>query len=239
MAEVVNRDPATRGRLKVAFLPNYNVTTAGRIIKAADLSEQISTAGTEASGTGNMKLALNGALTIGTLDGANIEIREQVGEGNFFLFGLSTTDADRLRAEGYGPRAFWQADPELARAIDMIEGGHFSPGDRDLYHDMIHELRHHDPYLVCADFASYVGRQEEVDAVYADPGDWACRVIHNVANMGRFSADRTIREYARQVWKVRLSLREVQVRPAAAPPSRRTTRAGRAQQRARPLRKIA
>lgn len=225
VAEVVNRDPETRGRLSVAFLPNYNVTTAGRIIKAADLSEQISTAGTEASGTGNMKLALNGALTIGTLDGANIEIRDAVGERNFFLFGLTTGDAARLHAGGYDPRSVWEAEPELARAIDMIEGGYFSPGEPGRYHDLTHELRYHDPYLLCADFASYVACQEEVDAVYADPCEWARRVIINVANMGRFSADRTIREYAQQVWGVQPMLREVRAQHIG-PPSLGMARAG-------------
>jgi starch phosphorylase len=217
VAEVVNHDPATHGRLRVAFLPNYNVTNAGWIIKAADLSEQISTAGTEASGTGNMKLALNGALTIGTLDGANIEIRDQVGDRNFFAFGLTTEEVARLHAEGYDPRRFLQAEPELARALDMIADGYFSPGERGLYHDLVHELRHHDPYLLCADYASYVACQAKVDAVHADPRDWTCRAILNVANMGRFSADRTIREYAGQVWGVRVRDAETRLAPTAAP----------------------
>jgi starch phosphorylase len=203
IADVVNHDPATRGRLKVAFIPNYNVTTAADIIPAADLSEQISTAGTEASGTGNMKLALNGALTIGTLDGANVEIRDEVGADNIFLFGLTSDEVKKLHASGYDPRGWVHANPELAQVLDMIGTDWFSPGEHGLFQPIVHDLLHHDPYLLCADYASYIACQESVDVLYGDPEAWARRAILNVANMGKFSADRTIREYAERIWKVR------------------------------------
>jgi starch phosphorylase len=203
VADVVNNDPAARGLLKVAFIPNYNVTTAGDIIPAADLSEQISTAGTEASGTGNMKLALNGALTIGTLDGANVEIRDEVGEDNIFLFGLTCEEVKNLAHTGYHPADHGHANAELMQALDMIGHGYFSPETPDLYRPITDSLWQHDPYLLMVDYASYIACQERVDSLYRDPAAWAKRAILNVANMGRFSADRTIREYAKHIWKVR------------------------------------
>jgi starch phosphorylase len=208
VADVVNNDPATRGLLRVAFIPNYNVTTAGDIIPAADLSEQISTAGTEASGTGNMKLALNGALTIGTLDGANVEIRDEVGEDNVFLFGLNCEEAGKLAGSGYCPEQYGHASPELLQALDMIGHGYFSPEAPDLYRCITDSLWQHDPYLLMADYASYIACQERVDALYCNPSAWAERAILNVAGMGRFSADRTISEYAAQIWQVRPVLRD-------------------------------
>ena len=208
VADVVNNDPAMQGRLGVVFIPNYNVTTAADIIPAADLSEQISTAGTEASGTGNMKLALNGALTIGTLDGANIEIRDEVGENNIFLFGLNCEEAGSLAHNGYHPEQYGHASPELLQALDMIGHGYFSPESPDLFRCITDSLWQHDPYLLMADYASYIACQERVDALYCDPSSWALRAILNVAGMGRFSADRTISEYAAQIWQVGTVLRE-------------------------------
>ncbi|MEQ1663655.1 MAG: glycogen/starch/alpha-glucan phosphorylase [Thiobacillus sp.] len=202
VAEVVNNDPATRGLLKVAFIPNYNVTTAGDIIPAADLSEQISTAGTEASGTGNMKLALNGALTIGTLDGANVEIRDEVGAENIFLFGLTCEEVKALEHTGYNPAAHGHANAELTQALDMIGQGYFSPETPDLYRPLTDSLWQHDPYLLMADYTDYIACQERVDALFSDPAAWAKRAILNVANMGQFSADRTIAEYAEHIWNV-------------------------------------
>jgi len=203
VADVINNDPATRGLLKVAFIPNYNVTTAGDIIPAADLSEQISTAGTEASGTGNMKLALNGALTIGTLDGANVEICEEVGADNIFLFGLTCEEVKNLAHTGYHPAEHGHANAELMQALDMIGNGYFSPEQPHLYQPITDSLWQHDPYLLMVDYASYITCQERVDALYRDPSAWAKRAILNVANMGKFSADRTINEYAKHIWKVR------------------------------------
>ncbi len=202
VADVVNNDPATRGLLKVAFIPNYNVTTAGDIIPAADLSEQISTAGTEASGTGNMKLALNGALTIGTRDGANVEIRDEVGEENIFLFGLTCDEVKDLARTGYRPVDHGHANPDLVQALDMIGQGYFSPESPDMFRSITDSLWQHDPYLLMADYASYMDCQERVDALYCDPAAWARRAILNVAKMGRFSADRTICEYAEHIWHV-------------------------------------
>ena len=202
VADVVNNDPATRGLLKLVFIPNYNVSTAGDIIPAADLSEQISTAGTEASGTSNMKLALNGALTIGTLDGANVEIRDEVGEDNIFLFGLNCDEVKNLAHTGYYPQTYGHDNPELTQALDMIGQGYFSPTNPDLFKEIADHLWQHDPYLLMADYASYITCQDRVDALYCDPAAWARRAILNVAKMGKFSADRTIREYAECIWQV-------------------------------------
>ncbi|MGB5440469.1 MAG: glycogen/starch/alpha-glucan phosphorylase [Gammaproteobacteria bacterium] len=215
IADVVNNDPATRGMLKLAFIPNYNVTTAGDIIPAADLSEQISTAGTEASGTGNMKLALNGALTIGTLDGANVEIRDEVGEENIFLFGLNVDEVKNLTHSGYCPGDYGHASPELVEALDMIGSGYFSPESPGLFRCITDSLWQHDPYLLMADYASYIACQERVDALYCDPAAWTRRAILNVANMGKFSADRTISEYAEHIWRVTPVLPGVQRRKRA------------------------
>jgi len=187
----------------LVFIPNYDVSNAERIVPAADLSEQISTAGTEASGTGNMKLALNGALTIGTLDGANIEIREEVGPENFFLFGLTTSEVESLQRQGYDPMRYYQGNAELRQALDMLASGYFSPDEPGRYQvvvDML--LRQGERYLLLADYASYVACQDKVRELYRDPDEWAKRAILNVAGMGKFSSDRTIREYAERIWHV-------------------------------------
>ncbi len=202
VAAVVNADPAVNGRLRVVFFPNFCVKTAQRIYPAADLSEQISTAGKEASGTGNMKFALNGALTIGTLDGANIEIRDEVGPDNFFLFGLDAAEVAARKAGGYRPAEVLAADPELRAVLDLIASGHFSGGDRELFAPIIRHLAEHDEYLVLADYASYVAAQESVSAAFRDTECWTRKSILNVARMGKFSSDRAIREYARDIWRI-------------------------------------
>jgi len=203
IGEKINNDPDVGDRLKCLFLPNYRVSLAEKMIPAANLSEQISTAGMEASGTGNMKFALNGALTIGTLDGANIEIREQVGEDNIFIFGLEVDDIEHLRQEGYNPMEYYEKDPELKKALDQIRDGYFSPEDPDLFQPVVNNLLHHgDYFMVLADYRVYVDKQEEVEAVYRDREEWNRRAILNVANMGHFSSDRSIRDYAERIWEV-------------------------------------
>jgi len=199
VADAINEDPTTKGTIKVVFLPNYRVTLAEQIIPAADLSEQISTAGYEASGTGNMKLALNGALTIGTLDGANIEIMEEVGDDNIFIFGLKADEVPSLRTN-YNPREYYEADPVLKKAIDLIASGFFSPADPGLFQPIVDNLLGSDNYLVLADFDSYRQTQEMVNETYLDRGLWTKRAILNVARMGKFSSDRTILEYNRDIW---------------------------------------
>ncbi len=199
---VINGDPRVRGRLRVAFLPDYNVKNCQRVFPAADLSEQISTAGKEASGTGNMKFALNGALTIGTLDGANVEIREAVGVQNFFLFGLTVDGVQAVRAAGYHPGEHYGADPELRAALDAIAAGEFSEGDREIFRPLVDNLLHHDPFLVLADYRSYVDAQGEVEKAWRDEGAWTRASILNTARSGRFSSDRSIGEYCREIWKV-------------------------------------
>ena len=201
VAEVVNTDPDVAGRLKVVFFPDFNVTNGQLIYPAADLSEQISVAGKEASGTGNMKLSLNGALTIGTLDGANIEIREEVGEENFFLFGLTAKEACELREEGYHPYAVYEENAALKEAIDLIAAGAFSNGDKMLFSPLVDNLLHWDEYLVLADYQSYIDCQKRVDATYPDTKKWTAMSILNVARMGKFSSDRSIREYCENIWK--------------------------------------
>jgi len=187
--------------LKVVFVPNYSVSAAEIIIPAADLSEQISTAGTEASGTGNMKLAVNGALTIGTLDGANVEIRENVGADNLFIFGLTAGEVTDLRMTGYQPQAIVNANPELARVLQAIRDGHFSPEEPHRYQPIYDLLVNWgDHYLLLADYASYVATQDQVDALYQQPQEWARKALANIAGMGPFSSDRTIAEYATQIW---------------------------------------
>ena len=198
---VVNADPAVGDRLKVVFLADYRVSLAEQIVPAAELSEQISTAGTEASGTGNMKLALNGALTIGTLDGATIEIREEVGPDNVFIFGLTAEEAAARRAH-HDPRAVYQADPELRRVLDMIAGGAFSPGEPGRFAPLVDALLGGDPYLLLADYADYVACQARVAGAYRDPAAWTRMSILNTARMGKFSSDRTVREYAEEIWGV-------------------------------------
>ena len=202
VADVVNNDPAAHDLLKVVFVPNYDVTSAGNIIPAAELSEQISTVGTEASGTGNMKLGLNGALTIGTLDGANVEMRAAVGEENFFLFGLDRTRLAALRAEGYDPRAYYDGNSELRRVLEMIGGGFFSPDEPARYRSIVDALLGDDRYLLLADYAEYIRAQQEVERVYRDPEEWTRRAVLNVARLGRFSSDRSVSEYAEKIWGV-------------------------------------
>ena len=200
VADVVNNDPAAHDLLKVVFVPNYDVTSAADIIPAADLSEQISTVGTEASGTGNMKLGLNGALTIGTLDGANVEMREAVGSDNFFLFGLDRAGLARLRAEGYAPRDRYHGNPELQQVLDMIGGGFFSPDEPARYRAIVDALLNEDQYLLLADYADYLRAQQEVESAYRDAEAWSRRAILNIARLGRFSSDRTVMEYAEKIW---------------------------------------
>jgi len=202
VGEVINRDPAVRDRLKVVFVPNFNVTTAQRIYPAADLSEQISTAGKEASGTGNMKFAMNGALTIGTCDGANLEIESEVGAENFFSFGLSAAEVSALEARGHRPVEPDGRNEELRAVIDLLRDGFFSRGDTELFRPLIERLLQWDPYFVLADFRSYVDCQRRVSEAYADPERWAVMSILNVARSGKFSSDRTVREYAADVWRV-------------------------------------
>jgi starch phosphorylase len=202
VSAVVNNDPAVNKLLKVVFLPNYNVSLAEMIFPASDLSEQISTAGTEASGTGNMKYALNGALTIGTLDGANIEIMEEVGRDNIFIFGMTTEQVNSLKAAGYRPQDYYYRNQELKQAIDMIANGSFSPGDPHLFNSIVDTLLGVDNYLLLADYASYIDCQEQVDKLYQQPYEWARTSILNTAGMGKFSSDRTIAEYAREIWGI-------------------------------------
>ena len=205
VADAIHRDPDVAGRLRVVFLPNYNVSLAERMIPAADLSEQISMAGKEASGTGNMKLALNGALTIGTLDGANVEIRERVGAENFFLFGLDAPSAKALVQRGYDPRAYIEESTALRRALNLIASGFFSPEDPNLFRPVVADLEDRDTFLVCADFDDYCRAQGEVDAAFRDPRAWGRMVVANIAHMGYFSSDRAVREYARDIWGVESS----------------------------------
>jgi starch phosphorylase len=198
----INTDPITGDRLKLIFLPNYNVSLAEVIIPAANLSQQISLAGTEASGTGNMKLALNGALTLGTADGANIEIAEVVGRENVFKFGLGVEEAQQLSAQGYEPRAIYSRDDRVREVLDQIAGGAFSPGEADRFRAIVDALlQGGDRYLVLADFASYWAAQNDVDSVWAQPEVWTARTVRNIAGMGAFSSDRAIREYAERIWK--------------------------------------
>ncbi len=203
VARVINEDPRTEGRLKAVFVPNYGVSVAQLIIPAADLSQQISLAGTEASGTGNMKLALNGALTIGTEDGANIEIRDAVGAENMFLFGLRAGDVKRLRADGYQPRSFYESNAELKEVLDQIAAGRFSPDEPGRFLPIVDSLlQHGDHYMLLADYAEYVAAQERVDVLYTDRAAWTRTAILNIAAMGPFSSDRAIREYAEGIWRV-------------------------------------
>jgi starch phosphorylase len=200
VARMVNNDPVVRDKLRVAFLPNYNVSLAELIIPAADLSEQISTAGMEASGTGNMKFALNGALTIGTYDGANIEIHENVGEDNIMIFGLSAAEVAQRRREGNNPKANIAACPELEATLQAVRNGVFSPDEAGRYTQLVDDLTNSDYFMVTADFAAYEAKQREVDAAYRHTADWARRALLNTARMGWFSADRAIREYASEIW---------------------------------------
>ncbi len=201
VAAVVHGDPLVRDRLKIVFLPNFNVKLGHRVYPAADLSEQISLAGKEASGTGNMKFAMNGALTIGTLDGANIEIREEVGADNFFLFGLTAQEVEQKKAEGYNPRAYYEANPNLREILDSLAGGEFSHGDRALFEPLVQSLLTRDEYMLLADYQSYIDCQDRVGAAYRDPDHWTRMSILNVARIGKFSSDRAIRDYCADIWK--------------------------------------
>ncbi|WP_177418581.1 glycogen/starch/alpha-glucan phosphorylase [endosymbiont of Lamellibrachia barhami] len=202
VADVIDNDPAVNDRLKVVFIPNYDVTTASDIIPAAELSQQISTAGMEASGTGNMKLALNGALTIGTMDGANVEMREKVGDENFFIFGLTTDGIEQLKRKGYHPRHYYETNPELKRVVDMIGNGFFSPTNPNRYKVISETLLNSDPFLVLADFQDYLETSDNADACYRNPEIWNRMAVMNTAMMGHFSSDRTIKEYAEKIWGV-------------------------------------
>jgi starch phosphorylase len=200
---VVNNDPRVQGMLKVVFIPDYQVSLAERIIPAADLSEQISLAGTEASGTGNMKLAMNGALTIGTLDGANIEILEAVGEGNLFTFGMTTDQVEHLRRDGtYRPRDLYDAYPLLKRVVDAMGSDRFCPREPGIFRGIAESLLDRDVYFLLVDLTDYLDAHERVGKEFSDSDTWATRAILNVARIGRFSSDRTIAEYARDIWHV-------------------------------------
>jgi starch phosphorylase len=202
VAEVVNHDPDMRDRLKVVFLPNFNVSLAERIYPAADISEQISLAGKEASGTGNMKFALNGAVTTGTLDGANIEIQERVGPENFFLFGLTAEEVFALKAKGYRPLFYYQNNAELKQVIDRIASGHFSKGDANLFNPITDSLLQHDEYMLLADYQSYIECQDRAANAYLDTEAWTRMSILNTARCGFFSSDRAMRQYCEDIWRV-------------------------------------
>jgi starch phosphorylase len=203
LGEVINNDTRTRGLIKVVFLPDYRVSLAEKIIPAADISEQISTAGTEASGTGNMKFAMNGALTVGTLDGANIEIREAVGDENIFIFGLTAAEIERLlERRAYRPFDQYQADLRLRRVLDELASDRFCPGEPGLFRWVRDQLLDRDDYFILADFASYIDTLAKASNQYTQPHLWARKAILNVARVGRFSSDRTVSEYAREIWRL-------------------------------------
>jgi starch phosphorylase len=203
IALIVNEDPSVGDQLKVVYYPNYEVSAAEILFPGSDLSEQISTAGTEASGTGNMKMALNGALTIGTLDGANVEIKEEVGDENIFIFGLTTAEVAATKANGYNPREYYDSNPELKRVLDMISSGFFSVDEPNRYQPIIDNLLNNgDQYLLLADYASYIEAQEKVSKLYKNQDEWTRLAILNVANMAKFSSDRAIGEYAENIWHV-------------------------------------
>lgn len=201
IADIVNMDPVVNQKLKVVFLANFCVSLGERVYPAADLSEQISLAGKEASGTGNMKFSLNGALTIGTLDGANVEIREAVGKDNFFLFGLTVDEVKKIRAQGYHPREYYEKDADLKAVIDLLASGHFSQGERDLFKPIVDMLLNRDEYMHCADFRSYIETQQLVSNAYKNEDKWTKMAILNVARMGKFSSDRSIKDYCRDIWR--------------------------------------
>jgi starch phosphorylase len=202
VAQVINNDPTLRGQLKVVFLPNYNVSLAEMIIPASDLSEQISTAGMEASGTGNMKLALNGALTIGTLDGANVEIKQRVGDDNIFIFGMTAAEVEKRRRDGPNARDLVASAPILRQVLEQVSSGVFSPSSPGLYRDFVESLLDHDHFLALWDFASYYATQRAVGDRWLDQGAWWRSAVLNTAHMGWFSSDRTIQGYAHDIWNV-------------------------------------
>ena len=203
VANIINNDERLKGRLKLVFIPNYSVSLAQLIIPAADISEQISLAGTEASGTSNMKFALNGALTLGTLDGANVEILDNVGEEHIFIFGNTVEQVNALRQKGYNPAEYYQQDEQLNRVIGALVAGQFSPEDPMRYTNLTQNLQYHDYYQSLADFRSYVDAQAKVDEKYKNRDKWIDSTIQNIINMGFFSSDRTIMEYADNIWKVK------------------------------------
>lgn len=200
VSKVVNNDPDVKGKLAVHMLPNYNIEMAQNLIPATELDEQISQAGKEASGTGNMKFALNGALTVGTLDGANVEIRERVGAENFFLFGMTVEEVDKLYADGYNPAKYYEADPRLKQAIDLVAGGTFSNGDRNAYAPLVSDWLTKDWFMTLADFSAYADIQAEIEKLYRDPLEWNRKAVLNVANSGFFSSDRSIEDYLERIW---------------------------------------
>jgi len=204
IANIVNNDPAVGDKLKVVYYPNYEVSAAELLFPGSDLSEQISTAGTEASGTGNMKMALNGALTIGTLDGANVEMKEEVGDDNIFIFGLTTPEVAELKAQGYNPYDYYNSNDELKQVLDMISSGFFNVEAPDRYVPVVENLlKNGDNYLLLADYASYIATQDAVSALYKDQEAWTKKAILNTARMAKFSSDRTIGEYAENIWNVK------------------------------------
>ncbi|CAG05099.1 unnamed protein product [Tetraodon nigroviridis] len=215
IGQVINNDPAVGNKLKVVFLENYRVSLAEKVIPAADLSEQISTAGTEASGTGNMKFMLNGALTIGTMDGATVEMAEEAGEQNLFIFGMRVSDVEEMDRKGYNAREYYERLPELKLALDQIQNGLFSPSEPHLFQDLVHMLLNHDRFKVFADFEDYVRCQERVSELYKNPTEWTKMVIRNIAASGKFSSDRTISQYARDIWGVEPS--DVKIPPPNEP----------------------
>ena len=202
VGEIVNRDPVSRERLQVVYIPDFNVSNGQRIYPAADLSEQISTAGYEASGTGNMKFMMNGALTIGTLDGANVEIRQEAGAENFFLFGLTTEEVVNLRQAGYRPWEYYQNNEELKQVIELMTSGYFSHGDGELFRPIVDNLLSYDPFLLLADFQSYIDCQDSVGQKYQDKEQWSRMSILNTSRSGKFSSDRAIKEYCDEIWQV-------------------------------------
>jgi starch phosphorylase len=202
IGDLVNQDPQVNEKLRVAFLPDYNVSLAEKIFPGSDLSEQISTAGYEASGTGNMKFALNGALTIGTLDGANIEIKDRVGDDNIVIFGLTADEVVQRKAAGYHPRAIYESNSRLARVLDFIRGGGLCPDEPGTFNGLVDELLTNDRFLLLADFDAYLAAQAQVDVAYRDQTRWTRMAILNVARSGFFSGDRAVREYAERIWKL-------------------------------------
>uniref|UniRef100_A0A8C7LI32 Alpha-1,4 glucan phosphorylase n=1 Tax=Oncorhynchus mykiss TaxID=8022 RepID=A0A8C7LI32_ONCMY len=216
VGQVINNDPVVGDRLKVIYLENYRVSLAEKVIPAADLSEQISTAGTEASGTGNMKFMLNGALTIGTMDGANVEMAEEAGEENLFIFGMRVEDVDAMDKTGYNAREYYERLSELRQVIDQIQTGYFSPKEHELFKDVVNMLMNHDRFKVFADYEAYITCQDRVNELYKNPKEWTRTVIRNIAGSGKFSSDRTISEYARDIWGVEPS--DVKIPPPNEPP---------------------
>merc|ERR1711962_504964 len=202
VGNVVNNDVVVGDKLKVIFLENYRVTLAEKIIPAADLSEQLSTAGTEASGTGNMKFMLNGALTIGTLDGANIEMMEEMGRENMFIFGMDVDEVEALKRKGYNAWDFYNSNDELRTCIDQIHSGFFSPSDPNKFHDLVSSLMNHDRFLTLADYASYIAAQDKVGQLYQNTDQWTAKALLNIASSGKFSSDRTIAQYGREIWGI-------------------------------------